>query len=798
MRALVAAGVFAAAAGAQSPMAITWSSHSTFGPYISGVTNGTVSWTFLPEDLVKFRVLDTTAPASPLYDVSASFVTVSPGNANCTASRTGDVVTYSAPTYGFTATLTFAPYAGGTTVDVAVSMASTSIYAMAEIEAPRFKIQSKGSSDFAAHGYVGGAVFKNPMSATWNTGGVVQQIPMPSAMAFQTYWDAVSRDQLYVMFEDDAGYQKRFTMTGDGTSALWAWIHEPVNGRTAANGFVQPYLMRVEVFSGVGPDGRLGYYDAVERYRAWGASASRPWSPSAPWATSSDMSPTAASAAFHVDYGTTSFPVRATELQALNALIGFTDPLTKWNGWYNAPFGFDEHIPDFLPPHSAYEQALSDAQSDGWHVAAYENPLFWDADIDAGPFDPTAYVALFSSTFPDPCGPYYDGWSFSIYPYVCMNQVDAPYAPPSGWLALDPRNLIVAELTKNVLKRHYAGTSLDHPRGWYFDFFGGGGQVQNYGTPDATCTGCARGNDGKYSGGKRLMAAKCRESITECDAAGYTMTESSEESLIQVVDLHGTTAAWGKPYGVYWLFPSVYGDLQRSLNIVPSQIDDTLLADYGPGTGLVGAAEMIAQARVLQVAFHATGMLSLPRIEGDKTWIADAASYVLAAGPGNTAPFLANPHAIPLFAIKAIHDRLSGYRPFVEGRRLRPLPNSWEGDFVDADLPVGIWSHTGGAANVMSSLWSAADGTVGLLVTNLGPATGLDVQFDPALYGMSGPNGFKVERWDGATWKDFSHYDASLPTGCSSLSDTQTFYGTFCGRLPVDELAFEVYRFSAL
>lgn len=256
------------------------------------------------------------------------------------------------------------------------------------------------------------------------------------------------------------------------------------------------------------------------------------------------------------------------------------------------------------------------------------------------------------------------------------------------------------------------GLTGNKVRGFYFDLFGGGGNVSTYQQAPSISP---NGNSGTWEERKADLADHIRTEGRLLDADLYTSTENCEEGLIGVIDIHHLGGIGSSPS------PTVWGAQGAMFNIVYSRyqcLHDLSIAVNDDA--LTGFTQDFYYAAWVNAVFHITaGHLCLNNgARSDGTWL----PIVPLATPGfGTCGLFVTLTMIKSFIAKM--DATPLIRSYMRaGTRMRPLPASWEGDYMDSGFMLATYlAHAQGDASVFtsSSVWvDPATGDIGIVLTS--------------------------------------------------------------------------------
>lgn len=249
---------------------------------------------------------------------------------------------------------------------------------------------------------------------------------------------------------------------------------------------------------------------------------------------------------------------------------------------------------------------------------------------------------------------------------------------------------------------YYRQPTANRFRGWYWDLYGGGGNLSTF---QATPALNPNGNSGDWEPNKAEIALDARTQMRALDAAFYQSTENCEEGLIgsgfDVMHTGGIGDVPGE-VGNNWgciasLFTVVYSRYQCMLNLAITLNETTFT---------VGGQDAFYSAWI-NAEFHVTGghfCLSNGIVTGllcptDPPVFGQPNFRIVAY----IATALAKVTATPI--IKKYMQR---------GFRMRPLPESWEGHQLELNVGIGDYCQRGSAGvltdypspfYIFSSVW---------------------------------------------------------------------------------------------
>ena len=265
------------------------------------------------------------------------------------------------------------------------------------------------------------------------------------------------------------------------------------------------------------------------------------------------------------------------------------------------------------------------------------------------------------------------------------------------------------------------GLTGNKPRGFYFDLFGGGGNVSTFQqTPSLT----PNGNNGEWEARKRELAEYWRTYARLIDADFYTSTENCEEGLIGVIDIHHLGGIGSSPT------PDVWGAQGWSFNIVYSlyQCFNDLSVSVNDGA-LISTAQDFYYAAWVNAVFHITsGHLCINNgARADGSFLPICPVFPVTFGSSGL--------YITMVLMRSCIDKMDAtpmIRNYMRGGfRMRPLPASWEGDYMDSGKMLATYLATAVSTDdisiyVSSSVWVLAGvdddyptiGALGIVITS--------------------------------------------------------------------------------
>ncbi len=279
-------------------------------------------------------------------------------------------------------------------------------------------------------------------------------------------------------------------------------------------------------------------------------------------------------------------------------------------------------------------------------------------------------------------------------------------------------------------------------RGFYWDFFSGGVFHFIQHSPSIT----PNGNVAGWEANKRAVAIYARDQMRVLDSAFYMTSEAPEEGLIGAFDaLHlGTVGTVRNDYGQFFPgFQICYGRYQGLLDLSVNFNDGAV-----NGTS-VPTDQSDFYVRLLNASFHATG---------GRLCLNNHTQYMVV--PIDPPTFFNCPAYIILIAVKSFIDKMTAtpmIRKYMRrGFRQRPLPASWEGDYIESGQSlydfVGFRSGSAGTYYT-SSVWMLPDAdadfastshNIGIVISGVLTATNTyNIYMDARAYNLS-PTSIKV------------------------------------------------------
>lgn len=293
---------------------------------------------------------------------------------------------------------------------------------------------------------------------------------------------------------------------------------------------------------------------------------------------------------------------------------------------------------------------------------------------------------------------------------------------------------------------YYLEPTANRARGFYFDLFGGGGNLSIYQHAPSLDP---NGSSGQWETNKAGLAAYIRTQLRVIDSAIYTSTENCEEGLIGSIDIMHAAGIGSSPE------PKVWGQLGFTFAIVYSRAQ--CLFDLA--IALNTSANDTLQIPSTQTVFYTTWINAGFHYTGGHLCINNgfASGIVVPTNP----PTLANcPMYYTLVFIKSVIAAMNAtpaIRTYMHsGFRMRPLPASWEGDYMESGQPLSSYlvnQQTNTDVYISSSVWlnPAADsdytgtsGCLGIIITSASTSNvTYNLSLDSECYGLD-PSRIKI------------------------------------------------------
>jgi len=235
-------------------------------------------------------------------------------------------------------------------------------------------------------------------------------------------------------------------------------------------------------------------------------------------------------------------------------------------------------------------------------------------------------------------------------------------------------------------------------RGFYFDLYGGGGNLSSF---QAAPSLDPNGNSGDWEPNKALVASEVRTHMRTLDPDFYFSTENAEEGLIGAFDIHhvggigdssqASDNIWGSNL---WMFGVVYSRFQALYDLALTLND----------TAFQNPSQQVYYAVLMSSVFHGTGghVCISNGIEGQVIIPTDPPTQ------GNCTLYYL---VVSMQSFIAAMDATPVIRTYMRtGYRMRPLPASWEGDYIESGRGMfQFLADEVGAGNqgvfVCSSVW---------------------------------------------------------------------------------------------
>lgn len=706
------------ASGYQVPTpSIYFETDATHGLFIRWIRLGEMIQHFAPTPIFNcnlWKISDNTRIT--LDDKTDYTITMTENDATKVITLAVTLVSYSSISFSFTLT----PTATGYTVAQTLTSANAS-YAVESWVFPRLAClpPTTAAESALAHGWLSGWCINNPASETIST-----EIGSPPSMEFWSFFDKTTKQHFYVSTNDGTGWLKEWGLAGNGTSAVQSWRHHPKNPRKASQGSLSPqtlsYTMELTLFRGLCEDGRLGAVDAAIRYREWATNASRSWMSRGAWATASSVSSRVKNSDVLYVLQPSSYPVSATffttfieDIRRIKAFLGASEMLALLYGWGQYQ-GALIAPPDFRPPeftpipaaHSAnLDTALGTANTNNIHCSFYTWVNGWDTTLIS-----TIYFNYLSFDASSAYGAIADR---------CIKDHTGAASEASDlvYFDLEAYQNDVTDIVTDMILYNGTGSNpevlgyyrnvTNKPRGWYLDLWGGGGVLLNY---DPALS--PNGNTGAWETRKSQIGSDVRDAVRAVDANAYFITENTEQGIIPSMDVACSgSAPGGTDAGqTLDLFGTVFSRFQCILELgvvftTASLTDSTPSSQY-----------------VLYLSWHMF------------RWHENGGHFCMTNGTGVPVcpvdpPSISNCPEYPLLvAILRCLSRFStvpAMKTYMRhGLRMRPLPSSWVGDYLEGGLQLVTWLNNNAAnavtpANLINhSVWKHVDGAANGIATN--------------------------------------------------------------------------------
>lgn len=582
---------------------------------------------------------------------------------------------------------------------------------------------------FIAHGFTSGLTMRRPNTLNFDTGytfipGAFNTLlPAPSAMQYTSYFNKTTKLHVYVQTDDDVGYSKEWGTIGQGIASVQFWRHHPKNPRKAGNngaGVPLTYNQDIIVFRGRCSDGRCGAYDAAIRYRAYGTGVMRSWMTRGPWADALNVPDRVKNSRFYYVSGHSLFGTPWIEdARRVKTFLGASNMMLlayNWGKNQGALLGPPTfRPPEFTPMPNAADItiALQAAAANNIHVSYYTIPHPWDTTLTlAGAFfrythflGSIDYGALAQYMIKDVLG---NVATANQLAYWNLNS-DANLATIKAIIAdiHGYNGTLIGGGSDNI--GYYTQLFGAAPRGWYYDLWGGGGVLFNY---DPAVD--PNGNIGTWEINKNALTVYLRDRMRAVDPAFYFSTENCEEAMIPSVDVMHIGDLFSAETGVFdGAFSVVYSRYQclidLSITLNQNAVD--------PALGIPSSQYAFYLGWVVWM-WHETGGhvcinngQNIPLISVDPPTIANCPEYILLVGAKRL--------------IERLDSNADMKNYMQRGIRMRPLPASWEGTYLEAGLKLKDWiaGQMNSAVNpqhmICSSVWQNVEtGSIGIVLTN--------------------------------------------------------------------------------
>jgi hypothetical protein len=755
----------------QPVVSISFATDATYGTFISHLRAGAIDWTFAAEHLLVCGVWkESTDTASEIDSDNFTITTDTDADgivtiiATATGLYAGIVCTFvGTPTYdGFSWVISWRN--------------SNATYGLEWIEFPRLycKPSTEAGNMRIAHGLSGGFVVQEPHD--FDASGLLNSPEAPGSMQFWDYYDVTTKAHLYVQTDDDGGYKKTWRVTGDGSAnVLQRWRHHTENPRIAENDglytedtadYTYSYTVRTAAFRGRVADGRCGHYDSAIRYREWVLATNPAWLSRGAWKTASSIPSRLRSSLFYYvlspGEGVTApalfWTTFVTDITRVKDYIGATHCLSLWYGWGTGMAtlaGTNFKPPSLLPLIQSADQntALGTANTQNIHVTPYTFLTGWDSDIASGDFSYSGFIGTSD---------------YAAISAFCVRDVDDDAQLDSDNIAyFDCANnhATIKAIVTDILNYNAAGSSpsafgyyrqtVNKPHGYYWDFWGGGGNLLTY-SPSVS----PNGNTGDWESGKKTISDYVRAAMVAIDANFFQTTEGCEEHLIPSFDAMHVTGdiGFGRRAELFSIVYSRYQPIfELDVSLSASAVTDIPNSNYLYYTGTIAWI------------FHQTGHLCLKNETGLK---------IVPTNPpnlSNCAFFYSLEFMRLLIANVGTTTAILTYMH--EGYRLRPLEDAIEGDLIDdEDWQTNLF---GTAAPLISSVWrNATTGDTGIVVTNHHTATQtLRIRMEATAYELDPGAVHILYRNVGGVRSELTRFTDSLDY---SLTTSYYLAGTVC------------------
>ncbi len=574
---------------------------------------------------------------------------------------------------------------------------TSTTYSVKTFDWPRFDAKLFGAEEncYAAAAWQGGVVVPQPHLSP----GVA--VVAPLSMQFASMYDSRSRQQLYIATDDDEGCRKIIAFAGQTTSVRWLVRHEVDRRYVPGSDFTRPYRTHIAGITGRTWDGRLGYYDAADRYRMWATDAARPWMTRGPWKDAAHYSARVKNSDVLLWWPSDSvhrdFPRKTNIVSRLMSHAGLTNMIATPYWWVQQAFyapAIDN--PSIGTMQSDYLSFLASAQALGCHVQDYVNHRFLDSQLLSGPFNVSAYPVTGLGTIDvrtrclrDKAGALTLVDSGTIEGVVMMQ----PDYARSDWA------LIAYQILFDYAVAHALAGSAG-PRGIYYDSFGA--NLSDYQDDPTQSSWTYRANQA----GRKNVIATILSGFRGVDPDFLMSQEYPEETMIDSFDLLYTMTLGGETVGKFVdLFSYVYGQMVRTAQYIGPQITD----------GNNNPAGNIVFEQLMNVSWLRSGIASI----NDSTTSAGAELIAASPSPVNTQLFY-------FFDwVRVIHAARPRTLPYHQGKRMPPLSiNTWEPGWVDSVETVFQQYWVGVQVNnvVKSEIFLVDDEYLGIIVIHEYPA----------------------------------------------------------------------------